>query len=209
MTSLNHSKADKDEIYIIHINGPLNGQTASDFEENILNLINNNIIHIIIDAHHLSYTSSEGIGTIIYLAKKLSSMRGELLVASPSSELSSLFELLHFDRTIRSTLTIDEGIEVLTQKIKSMPSAPITDRSITAINKIQETPIADTNMISPFIDNKNSIESIEIEETILSAPLVVECIKCRNFIRINKSGYFLCPSCQTEFSVNPDSSVIW
>jgi len=47
------------------------------------------------------------------------------------------------------------------------------------------------------------------EETNFANPIILECSGCKGLIRIRKSGAYICPDCRTEFSVEPDQTVVF
>lgn len=216
MTFISHAAYCNNKIITITINGPLDRSTSSDFEKNIDTLLDQNNNYIILNASELSFVSSEGIGAIIYAAKQISSKKGELIIAAPSFELSSLFHLLRFDRSIITAPSINKSIEILHSKYLSTEPLNYTKNDYVIENKneiLQDENISytkQTDVKETISRQDQSSKKASTEMSIhFTKPIVVECNECGSFIRIHKSGNYLCPSCHTEIYVKNDGTIVF
>jgi len=197
--SLKHNEVLDKKVAIIQVQGPLNSTTGPDFEEYINKLMDENIRFILFDAERLEFISSAGIGLFIFIHKKLSELSGSFLMFNLPDEIKSLFNILGFDKMftiagsrIDAMQIIDKQIELKrSNNSKKNNGSKKPDKSINTVN---ETAIVQEEKNK---ENENGFD-----------PFVIECTKCTSLIRIKGSGDYMCPECNSEFSIMKDHSVV-
>ena len=223
MFFINHTEITEGQAVIIDIEGPLNSETSSDFEDYINKLLDNGILHIIIDATGLSFLSSEGIGVMLMIQKIISDKKGLLVLSGLSSETETLFKLLGFMELFRTAGSradalriLDRGMELKGQseprENKKTETVEIPDSNYHEPDKaLNHRP--DNNpmpeRISPMIIDETP-ERIEqkVKDTPLE-PFIIKCVNCTNLIRINEKGAHICPECSAEFEVTGPGSAVF
>jgi anti-sigma B factor antagonist len=89
---------------IVEIDGALNSETSSDFEDYTSTLAENGMIYLLINSEKINFISSAGIGAVLLLHRKISAFGGAVVFFGLSREISLLFHLLGFDRLIRTAV---------------------------------------------------------------------------------------------------------
>ncbi len=223
MFFINHTEITEGKAVIIDIEGPLNSETSSDFEDYINKLLDNGILHIIIDATGLSFLSSEGIGVMLMIQKIISEKKGQLVLSGLSSETETLFKLLGFMELFRTAgnradalRILDRGMELKGQpdqiEDKNAETGDITEMTYHEPEKVQSHRPDNNPMperISPLIIDETP-ERIEqkVTDTPLE-PFIIKCVNCTNLIRIKEKGPHICPECSAEFEVTGPGSAVF
>ncbi len=215
MFFINHSEITEGKAAIIEIKGPLNSETSPDFEDYINKLLENGILHIIIDAKNLSYLSSEGIGVMLMIQKLISEKKGVLVLLSLSREIETLFRILGFLEIFKTTDNRADALKVLDRAMELArspePDMEVNHKPDKAIaDSVQEKPEETTRHIkdmkgperinSVFIDETPEIIDSQKKEKIFES-FIIKCVSCSNLIRINETGPHICPECSAEFEV--------
>lgn len=215
MFFINHTEITEGKAVIIEIKGPLNSETSPDFENYINKLLENGILHIIIDASDLSYLSSEGIGVMLMIQKLIYEKKGVLVLLSLSREIETLFTILGFLEIFKTTDNRADALKVLDRAMELSrnpePVIEVNDKPEEAItdpvkDKPEETIRNTKDMKGPerinsvFIDETpERIDSQKKEKAFES--FIIKCVSCSNLIRINGTGPHICPECSAEFEV--------
>ncbi len=124
MLFINHREVSDGAVSVIEIKGPLNTATSRDFEEYIDKLLEKGSHHLVFDAANLEHVSSEGIGVMLYIQKKLSSRNGSFVISGLSGEILALYKLLGFDKVLSLATDLDEAMRVLEQQKERGYTAP-------------------------------------------------------------------------------------
>lgn len=215
MFFINHSEITEGKAAIIEIKGPLNSETSPDFEDYINKLLENGILHIIIDAKNLSYLSSEGIGVMLMIQKLISEKKGVLVLLSLSREIETLFRILGFLEIFKTTdnradalKVLDRAMELARSPEPDMEENHKPDKAIA--DSVQEKPEETIRHIkdmkgpervnSVFIDETPEIIDSQKKEKIFES-FIIKCVSCSNLVRINETGPHICPECSAEFEV--------
>jgi anti-anti-sigma factor len=175
-----------DRIAVIRPMIPLESRTSGELKSLSEQLLSRGISHIVIDAEKTDYISSEGLHTLFTLHRLLVSSGGLLVVSRPTREVKSLFRVLQLAEHIPVTETLEQGIKTAETAQASIP--------------VKET-------VSTIVETSPPQEN-SAEKT-LSDPLVVECESCGAFVRAGSTGKFMCPSCQAEFTVTDEGTVVF
>ena len=190
MVFINHSEVMGGNVAVVKIDGPLDGYTSPDFEDYIYQLLNKNIRYILFDALKLEYVSSEGIGLVLYLQKKISEENGFFVIFNLSDEIKALYEVLGFDKVFRIAEDQSEAMQVMDRQIELRQKG--NDQGYYDIKVMEE----DERGPGP------------VSEQVFH-PFVIECANCRTLVRIKQSGDYLCPACKTEFTILPDQTAVF
>ena len=193
MLFINPREVSDGAVSVIEIKGPLNTATSRDFEEYIDKLLEKGSHHLVFDAANLEHVSSEGIGLMLYIQKKLSSRNGSFVISGLSVEILSLYKLLGFDKVLSLATDLDEAMRVLEQQKERGYTAPAG------------APPADIK--APL--EPSAASQAEEGASDFESPLIVECAECKGLIRVKKGGAYHCPYCHTEFAVEKDRTIIF
>ncbi|MCL1865726.1 MAG: STAS domain-containing protein [Spirochaetes bacterium] len=211
MFFINHIDFGKDSTSIIEIDGELNSESSPDFDEYIDKLLENNVIYMLIDMKNLNYISSEGIGAVLMIQKKVSEKNGFAIFFNLNFEVFSLFRLLGFDKVLTIASNRAEALQILDKRIELFPDKGELydyDDFTLSEQKDKEDEFASFN-----IDNVEPLElkSIinEYDEINSFENFVIECIRCNSLIRINEFGNHLCPFCDAEFTVTDEKKAVF
>lgn len=219
MVFINHLEVLNGEVAIVEVEGPLNGNTSPDFEDYINKLLNKNMPFIIFDAGKLEYVSSEGIGVMLFIQKKISENNGFFVIFNLSDEIISLYKLLGFDKIFRIAGSRTEAMQIMDRQFELRDDYSDKNKDNNKDNnkvtvKKEEDPESKT-IGKKFSDNDQIIEkqhkidkSINNDVSVFN-PFIIECAKCKSLIRIKKIGTYNCPECGIEFSVNNDYSAVF
>ncbi|MDY6970246.1 MAG: anti-sigma factor antagonist [Spirochaetota bacterium] len=192
-------------ILIIEIEGALNSDTSLNFEKYIDQLCEKND-YIIIDAKNLEYISSEGIGVILYIQKKIVAKNGFLVIYNISQEILTLFKLLGFNNILTIAVNRDEAIQIMNKQLdKGDHSENIhTKRTLQDKSSVKLTSIEQVALEDEADEDRYFRPNEEIE---FKNPLIIECANCKGLIRVKKDGNYICPDCKAEFSVKKDQTI--
>jgi len=170
--------ADNGRAAVIELDGPLNSSTSRDFEDYVGSVVGKYSI-IVLDASGMDYISSEGIGMIFLLNRRIRERGGSLSVSGSSGEVLSLFSMLGFDSIIDLSPDPEEAIA----RIKAAPAV-----------KSRQTAAA-----SPAAAEPSAVAADETGKTADS--FIIECQGCKSLIRIKGDGDYICPECSAMVTV--------
>ncbi|PKL17462.1 MAG: hypothetical protein CVV49_10890 [Spirochaetae bacterium HGW-Spirochaetae-5] len=223
MFFINHTDIGEGSAAIIEIEGPLNSDSAPDFDDYVSKLADNNVIHLLLDMKNLDFISSEGIGAALMLQKSINSRNGAAVFFNLNYEITSLFKLLGFDRlfTIASDRAdalqiLDRHMELFQKDKTDQNSGTAGGNTFTAFD--DEYSLPDSGFSESDSESFTVIEDITDDTTedddILTVDekdetFIIECVKCRSLIRIKESGDQLCPHCSAEFTVTDDKQAVF
>lgn len=208
MFFINHTDIGEGSAAIIETDGPLNSDSAPDFDDYISKLIDNNVIHLLIDLKNLSYISSEGIGAILMIQKSINEKNGLAVFFNINSEIVSLFKLLGFDTVLTIAEDRADALHVLDKNMELFPGG-VPSRIIDNTDNRDEFHPEEESVFSEFEDSEPELFSDIEESGNTFDPFVIECMKCSSLIRIKESGDQLCPYCSAEFTVADDKKAVF
>ena len=207
MFFINHIDFGKDLTSIIEIDGELTSESSPDFDEYIGQLLENNIIYMLIDMKNLSYISSEGIGALLMVQKRIGERNGFAIFFNLNFEVFSLFRLLGFDKVLTIAPNRAEALQILDKHIELFHSKeePYDYNDLDFIEQKDEVDESASLNVKfqkskPF-EKDDKINSFE--------NFIIECIKCNSLIRINEFGDHLCPFCDAEFTVTDEKRAVF
>lgn len=176
---------------VFHIQGILNHESATALVTSIENTISSGKKRIILNCEKLSFISSRGIGALLFMSKVARQNGGGLVLCSLNDENTALFSLLKLGRYIQTTSDFTQALR---------------------------TQLAD---VQNDIEHKLKIEDVDKEEIIARSgdvgnvlrifdnPIIAECASCATLVRIPEEGYYICPSCKTEFRVKGNGTIVF
>jgi anti-anti-sigma factor len=208
MFVIDHTEALDGKVTIVEVKGPLNGETSAAFEEYINKLLDMGKAFILLNAKNLEYISSDGIGLILYIQKKISSNNGYLILFNNPNEIDTLYTLLGFNKIFTIVKTREDAFQIIEKQIELRDSSVPTSHEDAFISEISQTyePLSLEEISeekSPEVPD-TSEGSIEFD-----TPIISECSECKSLIRIKRSGTYLCPDCHKEFTVQKDKTIIF
>jgi anti-anti-sigma factor len=230
MIFVEHNELKEGGISQVTLKGYLDSETAPDFENFILTLLEKGRKFLWVNAEKLEYCSSAGLGLILYLQKKISSTGGMMVIQGMSEELKTLFSILGFDRLVSLAETAEEAGSILEKQIQ------FTERPVEkeTTEPVAELPVDEGRNFEVIRDGEEhgyegavrkelpasaSETHSEVSEPLhaqgrtddseFDVPLIVECAECKSFTRVVKSGNYICPECNTEFTVEKDETIIF
>lgn len=216
MIFINHMEVLSGEAAIVEIEGHLNGKTSPDFEEYINQLLEKEMIYILIDASKLEFVSSEGIGVMLYIQKKITERNGFFILYNLTSEVSSLYDILGFSKVFNIAHSKIEALQIMDRqremREKGEDKGEDSGNFAVSLEKDEDITISEFQgtLSGKETAPDKELKTVQKKKEAVSAtfsPFIVECEKCKTLIRIKKSGSYLCPTCKTELTVNNDQTV--
>jgi len=208
MFFINHTDIGEGSSAIIEIEGPLNSESAPDFDDYINKLIDNNVLHLLIDMKNLSFISSEGIGATLMIQKSINEKNGLAVFFNVNNEIASLFKLLGFDTVFMIVADRSDALHILDKNMELSPGeAPSHVKE--KINNKESFQQYEESAVSEFEEPEPELFSVIEENDNALEPFVIECVKCKSLIRVKESGDQLCPYCSTEFTVSDEKKAVF
>jgi len=94
----------------IRVDGVIDTLTASELEQVIDSLLRRNRYRIVIDLAGVDYISSAGWGIFISHIKDVRDNEGVVKLANMISDVREIFELLEFDKILKSYSSVDTAV---------------------------------------------------------------------------------------------------
>ncbi len=211
MFFINHTDIGEGSAAIIEVEGPLNSDSAPDFDDYISKLVNNNVICLLIDMKNLKFISSEGIGAILMIQKSINERNGLAVFFNMNNEIISLFKLLGFDKVITTASDRADALNLLDKHMELFPDDLQTIRSENIKNIELPLPDEETSITDYETEDSLPVEDFDgfdgSEDT--DDSFVIECIKCRSLVRVRETGEQLCPYCSAKFSVTEGKKAVF
>ncbi len=107
--SISLSENERDRVSEIRIDGVIDTTTSSDLEEVIESLLKRRRYMIILDLAGVDYISSAGWGIFISRIKDVRNNRGDIKLANMIPNVYEIYELLEFDKVLKSYLSVDKA----------------------------------------------------------------------------------------------------
>jgi anti-sigma B factor antagonist len=221
MFFINHTDIGEGSAAIIEIEGPLNSDSAPDFDDYVSKLADNNVINLLLDMKNLDFISSEGIGAAIMLQKSINSKNGIAVFFNLNYEITSLFKLLGFNKLFTIASDRADALQILDRHMELFRKDNTGPKSGTAVRNdfesfedgpsLSENDLSDSDSFTVFEDiiedtADSDMISADDEE---KGSFIIECVKCRSLIRIKDSGDQLCPHCSAEFTVTDNKQAVF
>lgn len=107
--SISLSESERDRVSEVRVDGVIDTTTASELEEVIESLLKRQRYMIILDLAGVDYISSAGWGIFISRIKDVRNNRGDIKLANMIPNVYEIYELLEFDKVLKSYLTVDKA----------------------------------------------------------------------------------------------------
>ncbi len=209
---INHAEMLDGRVAVVEVEGPLDSRTSPDFEEYIHRLLEKNLIFILFDAGKVEYVSSEGIGLLIYLQKKISEANGFFVIFNIAGEIMTLYRLLGFDKVFRIADSRAEALQVMDRQMEMRERGETEERpaedAIAGVSAVREEPVPvpeeagfEEIPVSPPVDTGLHDEAPAGTPQKGTASRVMKCSSCGTGLRVHNAGDYLCPKCNAPFSV--------
>ncbi len=205
MFFIKHTELGNGKTAMLEIEGPLNSETSHDFDSYTSKLIENEIQYLLIDSLKINFISSEGIGVVLLLQKKVSSKNGMVIYFNLSNEITMLFRLLGFDKVLNIARDTHDALSIIEKRIE-LNGAPVQVRVPGAEpfhEKKSFPPAAEQAALQEPENGPVTLSSGELR------PFVIECIKCSSLLRVKTRGENYCPHCNAQFTVSGEGNAIF
>ncbi|MBN1495975.1 MAG: STAS domain-containing protein [Spirochaetes bacterium] len=197
---IKHAEVMDNRVAVVDIEGPLDSYTSPDFEDYVNLLLEKNIVFILFDAARMEYVSSEGIGLLLFLQKKISEANGFFVIFNLQDEIQALYSLLGFDKIFRIVPSRAEALQMMDRQIELRDSG-FSDEGDAGEPEEPAVEIA----VPPAPEAAPRAQPPEAAPVAAEEPAprskVVACSTCRSQVRVDHDGDYLCPHCGTEFTV--------
>jgi len=210
---INHTEMFNGRGAVVEIDGPLDSVTSPGFEDYINTLLAREVVFILFDSGRLHYVSSEGIGLLLFLQRKIYERNGFFVIFNMPHEIMALYTLLGFDKIFRIAGDRAEAIQVMDRQmelrkkgLKEEPPAASVEEVMVApagTAALREEPTAPPKPgEKPGIGSETAVPVPE-SPTAAAQPRarIVECSNCTSLMRVTSDGDYLCPHCNREFTV--------
>jgi anti-anti-sigma factor len=189
---INHAEILDNKVAVVEIDGPLDSHTSPDFEEYINQILAKNMQFILFDAGSMTYVSSEGIGLLLFLQRKISEANGFFVIFNLPGEILTLYRLLGFDKVFRIAESRAEALQIMDRQME-MRESGITEEPVP-----EEPAPAPVRKPAEYVPPAPAAEQWEERQ-----PAVVEvtCATCGVTLRVEPDSDYLCPNCNAEFSM--------
>jgi len=107
--SISLSESERDRVSEIRVDGVIDTTTASELEEVIESLLKRQRYMIILDLAGVDYISSAGWGIFISRIKDVRNNRGDIKLANMIPNVYEIYELLEFDKVLKSYPSVDKA----------------------------------------------------------------------------------------------------
>ena len=210
MFFISHIDFGKDSASIIEMEGQLNSESSPDFYEYMDKLMQKNVVYVLIDMKNLNYISSEGIGAVLMIQKKIGERNGIAIFFNLNFEIFSLFRLLGFDKVLTIASNRADALQILDKHIELFPhSGKPSVENNPAVKEQRDKEKKDTPAAAnveqpkpkPIVKEAVNINAFE--------NFVIECIRCNSLIRINNIGDYRCPFCDAPFTVTDEKKAVF
>ena len=99
------------DTIVLQLEGRLDTNTASSFEERLMNIISDNENRIIVDFSELDFISSSGLRVLLMAGKKLKTTNGKLGLCALKDHIKEVFDVAGFTMLFSMFPNQDEAIK--------------------------------------------------------------------------------------------------
>jgi len=183
---INHAEILDNKAAVVEIDGPLDSHTSPGFEEYINQILAKNILFIMFDAGKMTYVSSEGIGLLLFLQRKISEANGFFVIFDLPGEILTLYRLLGFDKVFRIAESRADALQIMDRQMELRESGGAEE----PVPEAGQMPAEEPRRPEPPAERQDEPE-----------PGVVKCANCGVPLRVEPGSDYICPNCNTEFSM--------
>jgi len=172
---------------VVEMDGSLDSFTSPDFEAYIDKLLSKNILFILFDATNMTYASSEGIGLLLFLEKRISETNGFFMIFNLSDEMRTLFGVLEFDKYLHMAPSRAEALRDAERRLGMQKTGGREEAgTVRAPAAADQPPVGS----GPLFEERDT-----------HGGTVVECTQCGSPVRVFNDAAYLCPHCCAEFRI--------
>lgn len=106
-----NTRAINDRTSIIGLEGEVDVYTAPQLKQQIIDLLDNGVNHIIVNLTQVDYLDSTALGVLIGGLKRLRERDGALDLICPNPRIRRIFEITGLDKIFDMYTTEDEALE--------------------------------------------------------------------------------------------------
>lgn len=99
------------EVSIVHFNGDLDGQSSPEAQAMMAELISQGTSKILVDFENLGFVSSAGLRVLLWTAKQVQKLKGEVRICSPNALVLEVIEVSGFNTIVKVTPTEAEALQ--------------------------------------------------------------------------------------------------
>lgn len=104
------------KVSIIDLQGEIDVYTAPQLKQQILDMLDKGVIHIIVNLADVEYLDSAALGVLIGGLKRLRERNGTLDIICPNTRIKRIFEITGLDKIFDIYATEDEAVQSLQSK---------------------------------------------------------------------------------------------
>ncbi|HOV15308.1 MAG TPA: STAS domain-containing protein, partial [Spirochaetota bacterium] len=86
-------KEESKNILKINAYGSISSQNSYDMQNEVMKMLKENH-HIIFDCRDLTYISSSGIGSLLFIKSKIKKLNGDIFLINPQEKVNSIFSTM-------------------------------------------------------------------------------------------------------------------
>jgi anti-anti-sigma factor len=194
---INHAEILDNKVAVVEIDGPLDSHTSPDFEEYINHILAKSMQYILFDAGRMTYVSSEGIGLLLFLQRKISEANGFFVIFNLPGEILTLYRLLGFDKVFRIAESRAEALQIMDRQMElresgmtEEPEPEPEEPAPAPVRKPAEPAAPVTLAAAPQAREEDRSSTVE-----------VACASCGVTLRVEPDSDYICPNCNAEFSM--------
>lgn len=114
---INHKRVDRFDV--LELSGELDAHTASQLENSLKTLIDQEQHRIIVDCEDLDYIASAGLGVFMAYIEDVRSLGGDIKLANMNSKVYNVFDLLGFPTLYDILNDVEDAIDKFENDVNS------------------------------------------------------------------------------------------
>lgn len=100
----------QNDITILGLRGRMDSVTSRTVEEKLLSLIDSGERHLIVDCAELAYVSSAGLRVFLMAAKRVTQVKGKMILTTLNQDVRQVFDLTGFSSILQICHSREEAI---------------------------------------------------------------------------------------------------
>jgi len=104
-----NARTPNDTTCLLEVEGEVDVYTSPQLKQEIVNLTDTGVKHIIIDLSKVEYLDSTGLGVLIGALKRLREVEGNLALVGPGMRILRIFEITGLDKIFDIYSSADEA----------------------------------------------------------------------------------------------------
>lgn len=95
---------------VVKLEGPIHAQSVGELRADFEVILRRAPRVLVLDLEYVADMDSSGVGTLIWILKRMRSQGGDVRILNLHGMVRRLFQLLHLDRTMKVCETLEEAI---------------------------------------------------------------------------------------------------